>query len=84
MRISKNSNSKSVRIILQYVPDFFLGKFLVIRDNLSFVSRISLTPSHYSQEWRGYRAVYFTSPQCFLIRWLNNFGDFMSFEWLVF
>ena len=37
------------------------------------------------QEGRGHRAVYYTSPQSFiitLISWLNNF-NLLNFDWLV-
>ena len=37
-----------------------------------------------TQGGKGHCAVYYTSPQSFLIRWLNNFRDFMiKFDWLV-
>ena len=30
----------------------------------------------------GQWAVYYTSHQSLLMRWLNNFGDFVNFDWL--
>ena len=32
---------------------------------------------------RRHWAVYYSSHQSFLIRWLNNFGDFLNFDWFL-
>ena len=75
--------------------DFVCEMLVWIKKNILFVEKILKYLTHFLseatlnyQEGRRQWAVYYTSPQSFLyrflIRWPSNFWDLVNFDWLFF
>ena len=67
-------------IFFKYVHRGFLRKGWVIYSTYFFLTNACKQLTINKEREIGQWAVYYTSPQsflkCFLIHWLNNFGDF--------
>ena len=77
-----NNKSVTYKIMYATIFNYFRVHSFLVPNTHKIVSSV------FSQGGRGHWPVYYTSPQVFtitfFIRRLNNFGNLINFDWLVF